>query len=364
MTKTSCIRYTPNTQLVLIRAELISIFKDAPDAACAAAIMNVFAYWTDIKLESTKQAKIENEIARREGKEPTQDESLWIYKSNGELTHTDLMSIWGEKKVGDCLRWLVECGLILSRRNPRFGYDRTLQYRLDTDAFQECIDTKVLPMPQNCAMESAELRNGSRNIALTIPEITSKVTSKSPAASAEQTKKAKVPKVVPIGGKPKSKNELWETVLKGSFGIDYEVSPETVDDITRGRVNKACKVLKARGFTATHLQAFYADYPNWRPNLSVTRDAVSLATDVKDWLTLGKFLSTDPSTDTRWTATHAAWVHALEIPRGDWSQYLTRSEERIRTDLAYYASTNPQIVARLAELGYSLELEVQHDPSA
>lgn len=69
-------------------------------------------------------------------------------------------------------------------------------------------------------------------------------------------------------------------------------------------------------------------------------------------------------TDARWTATHAAWVHALDIPKGDWSQYLTRSEERIRNDLSYYASTNPDVAARLAEHGYRLELEAEHDPSA
>jgi hypothetical protein len=158
--------------------------------------------------------------------------------------------------------------------------------------------------------------------------------------------------------KQKKRDELWETVLKGSFGIDYEVSPEKVDDITRGHLNRTMKPVKAGGFTVEQLKAFYADYANWRPNMSVTRDGVKLASDIREWLVLGKMITADPSADPRWTPTHAAWVHALEIPKGDWSQYLTRSEERIRTDLSYYASTNPDVAARLAEHGYRLELEV------
>lgn len=199
------------------------------------------------------------------------------------------------------------------------------------------------------------------NTETTLTETTTTQTASAVAVAGKKPIKKKASKQKP---QTKKQDELWEAVLKGSFSIDYEISPEKVDDITRGRVNVACRILKTRGFTAEQLRAFYADYPNWRPNLSVTRDAVSLATDVKDWLTLGKFLSIDPSTDSRWTATHAAWVHALEIPKGDWSQYLTRSEERIRTDLSYYASTNPDVAARLVEHGYSLELEVEHDPSA
>jgi hypothetical protein len=86
--------------------------------------------------------------------------------------------------------------------------------------------------------------------------------------------------IIPLESKTKKRDEIFEAVLKGSYSIDYEAAPQSLDRSTRGRVNLTCQPVKARGFTPEQVRAFYADYANWRPGLSVTRDGVRLAADI------------------------------------------------------------------------------------
>ena len=62
MSRTSCIAHPEAERLILIRKwQLEACKKDA----CAAALLNLFEYWHNIKLEQRSQAKSHNEVAER-----------------------------------------------------------------------------------------------------------------------------------------------------------------------------------------------------------------------------------------------------------------------------------------------------------
>ena len=64
MSRTSCISHPEGEGLILIcKWQLEACSKDA----CAAALLNLFEYWHNIKLEQKSQAKGVNNVAARHG---------------------------------------------------------------------------------------------------------------------------------------------------------------------------------------------------------------------------------------------------------------------------------------------------------
>jgi len=145
MTRSSCITYTPSSAMVIIRAELLAICQQIPipateklfDPCCAAAVLNNFIFWTDIKLAGNEQKQIENEL-RATADKPLLEISLWIWKSNRDLCN-ELLNTWGESKVGVARKYLVAAGYLEQRRNPTYQWDRTYQFRLNITKVQSLI---------------------------------------------------------------------------------------------------------------------------------------------------------------------------------------------------------------------------------
>lgn len=170
--KTSCISHPPKTPLIIIRQEYLAI---CDGNHCEAAILNQFEYWTNIKLGQKEQAEIENEIAQAGGLEGIEG-NLWIYKTHTEL-HKELMGLFGIRAVGTALQSLVDRGFLERRNNPKYAWDRTYQYRLETRIVQDAI-------LQKCKMEETEMQSQKerkRDIeppetAKAIPEITTENT--------------------------------------------------------------------------------------------------------------------------------------------------------------------------------------------
>lgn len=142
MTRASCIPHSKSQHLVIIREDYLAICNGNH---CAAAILNEFEQWTNTKLDHAGQHDIENEIAAREGAASDLDTSTWVYMSQEQL-HRDLMGMFGERKIADALKELKELGFLTVRTNPKFKWDRTLQYLLNVDFVIEAV--------QNCKLAS------------------------------------------------------------------------------------------------------------------------------------------------------------------------------------------------------------------
>jgi hypothetical protein len=202
MTRESCITYPPKSISVVVRQSLVAICEGAPDANCAAAILNQFIYWTDYKIEHAKQVKYHNDAAIADGELPTQDDSLWIYKKSEEMQE-ELLHLFGRNKIVDNTVWLVSTGYLHSRRNPIYRWDKTLQYHLDIDAVQSRIhalrEFKIKPsIVENQTLDSSKIIIREPEINQAIPEITTETTTKKKEVPASQraVKKTTTPKAI------------------------------------------------------------------------------------------------------------------------------------------------------------------------
>lgn len=171
MTKTSCIAHPADQMVLIIREDYLAI---CDKNHCAAAILNVFEYWTNIKLGQRSQAKAENEIARAGGADEV-DESLWIYKSVADL-QVELMGLFGETKISSSLKTIEAKGFLDTRNNPKYGWDRTIQYLFKTEAIQSVISRNGSLKNKKSKPRNKGLSNRKNKVA--IPKTTTKTTNK------------------------------------------------------------------------------------------------------------------------------------------------------------------------------------------
>lgn len=193
MARSNPIAHVPNQKIVIIREDYLAICEGDH---CKAAILNVFEYWHSVKLANAAQAETENKIAQA-GDAPEVDASLWIWKSVNELGE-ELLGLFGETKIGKSLLWMCEKKFLEKRRNPKYGWDRTLQYAFQPENVQKALNSlscrkNTASIPQNNGINTVEKTDQSRKKTEAIPEIT-------PETTLETTKKRKKnrPSVIPV----------------------------------------------------------------------------------------------------------------------------------------------------------------------
>lgn len=146
----SCVTYPAHSAFLIVREPLIEICKifvgaeeaeklPAPDPQAAAVILHQFIFWTDGKLRNQHQSRYFANAAQGEGEVDQQDNSLWIYKDYDELK-LDLLDLFGRNKIIENVQWLVLAGYLKRRTNPRYRWDKTLQYSVDVEFVQSRID--------------------------------------------------------------------------------------------------------------------------------------------------------------------------------------------------------------------------------
>lgn len=117
---------------------------------CSALILGQFLFWTDRTQKVGQMLKEEYKSQGQtlfdslEGAEIETMQRLkagWIYKSAKQLRE-ELMGSFGETTIARRLQELVGQGYLCRRRNPRHGWDRTWQYRVNLRKVME--DMKAL----------------------------------------------------------------------------------------------------------------------------------------------------------------------------------------------------------------------------
>jgi len=182
----------------LVRVDYIHMCQDAPDPHAAGFILSLIEYWTRVKAESNKQAIIANSLAD----EPTQDTSLWVYKTEDELK-AETLGLFGDKKLRANREWLIEQGFLFKRNNPKIPSDRTLQFHLGFKAIQKALDgmsyasDHVAELPDGPAElphdpaelphDPAKLPDASGRNAGTIPKTTTETTPETTTESDSRT---------------------------------------------------------------------------------------------------------------------------------------------------------------------------------
>jgi hypothetical protein len=126
MSRTSCIPHPEGERLILIRKwQLAACDQDA----CAAALLNLFEYWHNIKLEQKSQAKGYNEVAARHGENSTQIETLLQWHKSEQLEES-LLNIFNKRRIHAAVELLENLKFISVHRNPnpRYAFDKTRHF--------------------------------------------------------------------------------------------------------------------------------------------------------------------------------------------------------------------------------------------
>lgn len=97
----------------------------------SARILAQFIYWMERTSDYDKFIQEENERAIANGQDPQQDPTHgWIYKKASELA-AEIMADEGEVTIRRRIQELVDMGWLEERNNPKYKWDRTLQYRVN-----------------------------------------------------------------------------------------------------------------------------------------------------------------------------------------------------------------------------------------
>lgn len=195
MIKTSCISHEKRATMVIVREDYLQITNGNH---CAAALLNYFEHWTNNKLDNEEQKAAEQEIASKGGI-TLEDTDLWIFAS-AEKISVDMLDLYSATKIRAALEWLVDVGFIQRRNNPKYGWDRTWQYLLDTEFVQLAISVSDNSIYQKKQMEASEMMDGVVNSDKAIPKTSNRHKKDN---NIDQSKRA----VVDV---PEAVKNLWE----------------------------------------------------------------------------------------------------------------------------------------------------------
>jgi hypothetical protein len=160
-----------------------------------AIVLQQMIYWNERCSDFDKFIEEENKRKdENKGASLTEKTNGWIYKKAAELSQETLMNV-SAKQILRYLKKLEENGWIESRNNPKYKWDKTLQYRLNlvklmTDLnnigyqlegyamFKQNPKTKGNPEGTRCHFKETEsdIQSGQDDGA--IPEITTEITTK------------------------------------------------------------------------------------------------------------------------------------------------------------------------------------------
>ena len=112
---------------VVIKEELVTLTGDFRPAL----ILNQFIYWIERMHDTDKYILEEKERALKEDMEINIIESKgWVYKTAEEL-NDELMIGMSIPTIRKYIKQLVEAGYLYQRKNPKYNWDKTLQYRVN-----------------------------------------------------------------------------------------------------------------------------------------------------------------------------------------------------------------------------------------
>lgn len=166
----------------VIREDLLSITENYKEAI----ILNQFIYWSERVNDADKFIEAENKIARENGEQEREPIYGWIYKTAEELSDEIMLGL-SASQTRKYIAKLVDYGYIQKRNNPKYKWDRTLQYKVSLVNIARALKRKgyslcdyKIEIPADNAGSNAhqcvinEAYNKNRNVSdnETIPETT------------------------------------------------------------------------------------------------------------------------------------------------------------------------------------------------
>ena len=120
-------------KIVVLREGLLALTGNVN----AAIILNQFIYWAECKTESDAMYAREIEAYEKEYGDVNFKPSFgWIYKSSVELADETMLGL-SPASMRKFIKQLVDAGFLAERRNPKFKWDRTMQYNVNLKLIQQ-----------------------------------------------------------------------------------------------------------------------------------------------------------------------------------------------------------------------------------
>lgn len=172
---------------VVIKEELVELTGDFTKAV----ILNQFIYWSERVRDFDSFIKEEKKRLSKNQEEPKiEKQHGWIYKNADELSEEVMLGVTS-KTMRKHIGFLVDNGWVDQRNNPKYKWDRTLQYRVNIYKIQKDLykigyslegyslkfEETATPRNENKSKMEAEevyVRSGRKSSA--IPEITTEIT--------------------------------------------------------------------------------------------------------------------------------------------------------------------------------------------
>lgn len=120
----------------VIREDLLSIVGNYKEAI----ILNQFLYWSERVDDADKLIEKENEIARKNGEPEREPLYGWMYKTAEELSEETMLGL-SAVQMRRYIKALVDRGFVYERQNPKYKWDRTMQYRINLVAIAKALKT-------------------------------------------------------------------------------------------------------------------------------------------------------------------------------------------------------------------------------
>ena len=170
----------------VIREDLLSITENYKEAI----ILNQFIYWSERVNDADKFIEAENKIARENGEQEREPIYGWIYKTAEELSDEIMLGL-SASQTRKYIAKLVDYGYIQKRNNPKYKWDRTLQYKVNLVNIARALKANGYPLsdykidiPENnessiahqCAINAPQNENQIVSGNEAIPEITTETT--------------------------------------------------------------------------------------------------------------------------------------------------------------------------------------------
>ncbi len=141
--------------------------------------------WSERVSDADKFIKKENEIAKNNGEEERELFYGWIYKTAEELADEVMLGL-SASQIRRYISDLVDMGYISKRNNPKYKWDRTLQYRVNLVNIAKDLKKNGYPLsdyrieiPENekinaheCAINNEPTKNQTQVSDEAIPEST------------------------------------------------------------------------------------------------------------------------------------------------------------------------------------------------
>lgn len=114
---------------------------------CAAVILNQMIYWSERVSDFDRFIEEEHKRQQQTADPGTPPEKTggWIYKTAADLNAETMMGM-SDNSILKYLKQLISLGFLAVRRNPKYKWDQTKQYRVDLIAVQAALQERGYPL--------------------------------------------------------------------------------------------------------------------------------------------------------------------------------------------------------------------------